>query len=155
MSKVNLRLALFLTMAAVITFGSHDSDIDTAAIIRTIRTCVAPLLRVIQESIMLAIGASALSVNNMKPLRARAPSTFGPRGSLKWIPVATDANKTPKVSWKRVVFLLFAIGCVSCCLYQVISLLAIYFEYPSEVRVSMEETDWLTLPGLTLCNGNS
>lgn len=45
-------------------------------------------------------------------------------------------------------------GCTIGCMFQIATIVSIFFSYPTTVFVNVQTMDKLNLPGLTLCNGN-
>ena len=56
--------------------------------------------------------------------------------------------------WQYVFKLIVVMACTLGCGYQCISILNMFFSFPSIVFVYVETMDQLQLPGVTLCNSN-
>ena len=44
--------------------------------------------------------------------------------------------------------------CTIGCMFQIASIIKLYFDYPTTVFVNVQNMDKLYLPGITLCNSN-
>ena len=71
----------------------------------------------------------------------------------------SDGNSVTDINshyncWQYVFKLIVIIGCALGCGWQCISILNLFFSFPSIVFVYVETMDQLELPGITLCNSN-
>ncbi|KAI1287404.1 hypothetical protein HDE_10313 [Halotydeus destructor] len=96
---------------------------------------------------------------NWQPVRPplARPATRYLRPELNWQPIRrlSSFQAQDKTSrWAKAIFFIFALTCSGCCFYQCFQILNLFFQYPTVVDVKSVLSN-LTIPGITLCNGNT
>lgn len=61
-------------------------------------------------------------------------------------------RRTFSITWGKVLKLVVVIIALAGCGYQTVSILTIFFKYPTIIGVSVETSEKLEMPGITLCS---